>query len=34
LVYSREEYKIVKDCGNYLIDEVERNGKVVYEKNS
>jgi predicted nucleotidyltransferase len=34
LVYSREEYRIVKDCGNYLIDEIERNGKVVYAKNS
>jgi len=33
LVYSREEYRIVKDCGNYLIDEIERNGKIVYEKN-
>ncbi len=34
LVYSRAEYRIVKDCGNYLIDEIERNGKIVYEKDS
>jgi len=34
LVYSREEYRIVKDCGNYLIDEIERKGKTIYEKAS
>jgi len=32
LVYSREEYRIVKDCGNYLIREIEKTGKIVYEK--
>ena len=32
LVYSREEYKIVKNHGNYFIDEIEKTGKVVYEK--
>jgi len=34
LVYSREEYKIVKDSGNYFIDEIEKTGKVLYEKAS
>ena len=32
LVYSREEYKIVKDYGNYFIDEIEKTGKIIYEK--
>jgi len=32
LVYSREEYKIVKDYGNCLIDEIEKSGKIMYEK--
>jgi predicted nucleotidyltransferase len=32
LVYSKEEYKILKEYGNYFIDEVERTGKVLYEK--
>jgi predicted nucleotidyltransferase len=32
LVYSRAEYKIVKDIGNYFIDEIEQTGKVIYEK--
>jgi len=32
LVYSREEYKLVKDSGNYFIDEIERTGRVLYEK--
>ena len=34
LVYSREEYKIVKDNGNYFIDEIEKTGKILYEKAS
>jgi predicted nucleotidyltransferase len=34
LVYSKAEYKIVKDYGNYFIDEIERTGKIVYEKAS
>jgi len=34
LVYSREEYNIVKDGGNYFIDEIEKTGKVLYEKAS
>jgi hypothetical protein len=29
LVYSKEEYKIVKNCGNYFIDEIEKTGKVL-----
>ena len=34
LVYSRKEYKIVKECGNYFLDEIEKTGKVIYEKAS
>jgi len=33
LVYSKEEYRIVKNCGNYFIHEIEKTGKIVYEKN-
>jgi predicted nucleotidyltransferase len=32
LVYSKEEYKIIKDYGNYFIDEIEKTGKIIYEK--
>jgi hypothetical protein len=32
LVYSKEELKIIKEHGNYFIDEIERTGKVIYEK--
>ena len=32
LVYSKAEYKIVKDYGNYFINEIEQTGKVIYEK--
>jgi len=32
LVYSKEEFKIVKSHGNYFIDEIEKTGKVIYEK--
>ena len=34
LVYSREEYKIIKNYGNYFIDEIEKTGKIIYEKAS
>jgi predicted nucleotidyltransferase len=34
LVYSKEEYKIVKNYGNYFIDEIENTGRVIYEKAS
>jgi len=34
LVYSREEYKIVKNYGNYFIDEIENTGRIIYEKAS
>jgi predicted nucleotidyltransferase len=34
LVYSKEEFKLVKDYGNYLIDEIEKTGKTIYEKAS
>jgi predicted nucleotidyltransferase len=32
LVYSKEEYKIIKNYGNYFIDEIEKTGKILYEK--
>jgi predicted nucleotidyltransferase len=32
LVYSREELDIIKKRGNYFIDEIERTGRVIYEK--
>jgi predicted nucleotidyltransferase len=34
LVYSKEEYKIIKNNGNYFIDEIENTGKIIYEKAS
>jgi len=34
LVYSKEEYKIIKNYGNYFIDEIENTGKIIYEKAS
>jgi uncharacterized protein len=34
LVYSKEEYKIVKNYRNYFIDEIENTGKIIYEKAS
>ena len=32
LVYSKEEFKIVKDYNGYFFDEIEKTGKVIYEK--
>ena len=32
LVYSKEEFNIVKSYGNYFIDDIEKTGKVIYEK--
>jgi tRNA A37 threonylcarbamoyladenosine dehydratase len=32
LVYSKEELKMIKENGNYFIDEIERTGKIIYEK--
>jgi predicted nucleotidyltransferase len=32
LVYSKEEYKIVKNYGNYFIDDIENTGRIIYEK--
>jgi len=32
LVYSKKELNIIKERGNYFIDEIERTGKVIYEK--
>ena len=34
LVYSKEELNILKNNGNYFIDEIEKTGKVIYEKAS
>jgi predicted nucleotidyltransferase len=34
LVYSKEEFNIIKENGNYFIDEIEKTGKVIYEKAS
>ncbi|MDR2008957.1 MAG: nucleotidyltransferase domain-containing protein [Bacteroidales bacterium] len=32
LVYSKEELKKIKEYGNYFIDEIEKTGRVIYEK--
>ena len=32
LVYSKEELNLIKERGNYFIDEIERTGKIIYEK--
>ena len=32
LVYSREEFNIVKNYNNSFIDEIEESGRVIYEK--
>jgi predicted nucleotidyltransferase len=32
LVYSKQELNIIKERGNYFIDEIERTGKIIYEK--
>ena len=32
LVYSKEEWRIVREYGNPFIDEIEKTGKVIYEK--
>jgi len=32
LVYSKEELNIIKENGNCFIDEIEKTGKVIYEK--
>ena len=34
LVYSKEELKLIKKHGNYFIDEIERTGRIIYEKAS
>jgi predicted nucleotidyltransferase len=34
LVYSREELNKIKEYGNYFIDEIEKTGKIIYEKTS
>jgi predicted nucleotidyltransferase len=32
LVYSKEELNKIKEQGNSFIDEIERTGKIIYEK--
>jgi predicted nucleotidyltransferase len=32
LVYSKAELRKIKEYGNYLIDEIEKTGKIIYEK--
>ncbi|MDR0581769.1 MAG: nucleotidyltransferase domain-containing protein [Prevotellaceae bacterium] len=32
LVYSKEELRMIKESGNYFIDEIEKTGKIIYEK--
>jgi predicted nucleotidyltransferase len=32
LVYSKAELNLIKSRGNYFIDEVEKTGKILYEK--
>jgi len=34
LVYSKEELNIIKKHGNYFIDEIEKTGRIIYEKAS
>ena len=34
LVYSKEELNLIKENGNYFIDEIEKTGKIIYEKAS
>ena len=34
LVYSKEELNLIRSHGNYFIDEIEKTGKVIYEKAS
>ncbi|MDR0301144.1 MAG: nucleotidyltransferase domain-containing protein [Treponema sp.] len=34
LVYSKEELSLIKKYGNYFIDEIEKTGKIIYEKAS
>ena len=34
LVYSKEELNLIKERGNYFIEEIEKTGKIIYEKAS
>jgi predicted nucleotidyltransferase len=34
LVYSKEELNVLRNNGNYFIDEIEKTGKTIYEKAS
>jgi len=34
LVYSKKELSLIKKRGNQFIDEIERTGKIIYEKAS
>jgi len=32
LIYSKEELNIIKKNGNYFVEEIEKTGRVIYEK--
>jgi predicted nucleotidyltransferase len=34
LIYSKEEFRLLKERGNSFLDEIEKSGKVIYEKGS
>ena len=34
LVYSKEELRMVKEYGNIFVEEIEKTGKIIYEKHS
>ena len=34
LVYSKEELNILRNNGNYFIEEIDKTGKIIYEKAS
>jgi len=34
LVYSKAELNIIKEHGNQFIEEIEKTGKIIYEKAS
>ena len=32
LVYSKAEFNLLKEYGNHMIEEIEKTGKIIYEK--
>ena len=34
LVYSKEEFRLLKERGNSFLNEIEKSGKIIYEKGS